>query len=1132
MSSLAQRAFGTTSTLSGEAVVPEINTPKVGFKIRPLRELWFEESLPASLYQYFTGNTKQRQAEEAKKKLKTLDPKSEEFQEQLRIYNKFSYLTKDNGTFDVSEVAKFIASNPSFLASELVNAAIADPYLFLIPTAWGKIGALAVKATGAVTKTQKRLARAGALAASGAALGTLYSVPIQLGEDAELGLGRTLAEASVAGTANLAFGAMFGGLSSKLAKETEQDTSKVAAIVEKKLNENPKDLEKATNEVIDEVLAASKMDADITDEVKIMMRTQFKDDVDRIRNATILKEFNWKVAGSLGGVGAVAGFLTAKDEKLEAAAGMGITMASVPLVIKGIRKLVDKETDEVKISRARNQLVAKELTYKMMSNVENINNKVRQFSALRMLVPEPIKREAMVFAMQEPHLIAKDGTFTFDKFNKSLMQDALGRFQQNKNELLRTMLPDEAERIARINLNNFLDNNLQKATVKFTPQEMALIKEDGLLHKVHAGLFDQIKGSSSKKLTAVRNYVLQEWERGPGEATFGKADQVLKGTFTDDVGQVRPLVDLFGMTGGFGGRTKKRLIPNYRQGIHMGFIPRSNDAGEIDIFDIMTRYQIGVGKALMERRTIDKLRSFKIDGGITPAVVANINDVPASLQSKFKQFDHPVLNQANYPKKQLKDGRIVPDYNQPPENFSKSWVHEDFLPYIQQVMDAKDPNAFLKHSQNLNFFMKRFAVGASFFHAASLLESVFFTFGPFKGIKPAGQFTKEMFSKEKGMMLKAAEDPNHPEFKKFMETNYQSTLKRLQDSEYSDVINLLVRNGLTINTPEDVGFDTFYAIFNRIEDSVAKIPALGKVMNDMGVRPGRKVFRWFDKITWERGFTNMKLYTGIAKLNQLIKENPSVPLTQLARDAGEFANDAYGGQNWARLANEVADPMLRTMAQEAFKPSARPYVQLAMFAPDWTISNIRIAARAIPAFNANERNRNLYGMYLINGAILYATLANAVNYAFSGHSILENRDPTRIDLGNGEVLTFSKQYMEPFHWITDPQKTGLKKMGSLAKTVGEVMTNKQYLTTGWSPQITKKDYSAIEKALAIGGQVGQKFLPIWVNQAVEEYMEDGLTYDDALNVILGQMGHPKYKAPRTSSFNTRGLTTDPMKVLF
>ena len=45
-------------------------------------------------------------------------------------------------------------------------------------------------------------------------------------------------------------------------------------------------------------------------------------------------------------------------------------------------------------------------------------------------------------------------------------------------------------------------------------------------------------------------------------------------------------------------------------------------------------------------------------------------------------------------------------------------------------------------------------------------------------------------------------------------------------------------------------------------------------------------------------------------------------------------------------------------------------------------------------------------------------------------------------------------------------------------------------------------------------------------------MEDGLSYDDALNVILGQMGHPKYKGPRTSSFQTRQLIQDPMKALF
>jgi len=30
---------------------------------------------------------------------------------------------------------------------------------------------------------------------------------------------------------------------------------------------------------------------------------------------------------------------------------------------------------------------------------------------------------------------------------------------------------------------------------------------------------------------------------------------------------------------------------------------------------------------------------------------------------------------------------------------------------------------------------------------------------------------------------------------------------------------------------------------------------MGKVLNDLGVKPTRKVFRWFDKITWERSFT-------------------------------------------------------------------------------------------------------------------------------------------------------------------------------------------------------------------------------------------------------------------------------------
>ena len=159
---------------------------------------------------------------------------------------------------------------------------------------------------------------------------------------------------------------------------------------------------------------------------------------------------------------------------------------------------------------------------------------------------------------------------------------------------------------------------------------------------------------------------------------------------------------------------------------------------------------------------------------------------------------------------------------------------------------------------------------------------------------------------------------------------------------------------------------------------------------------------------------------------------------------------------------------------------------------------------------------------------------------YSGHSILENTDPTRIDLGNGEVLTFSKQLMEPFHWITDPQKTAVKKIGSLPRTTIEVLLNKDYLTTKWSPNMTKKDDTAIEKGLKIGGHVGRRFLPIWLQTAsqniAKELERDGLSVDlaadTAVDFVLGQLGHPRYKGPRYTQYKTKGLVRSPYETLF
>jgi hypothetical protein len=130
--------------------------------------------------------------------------------------------------------------------------------------------------------------------------------------------------------------------------------------------------------------------------------------------------------------------------------------------------------------------------------------------------------------------------------------------------------------------------------------------------------------------------------------------------------------------------------------------------------------------------------------------------------------------------------------------------------------------------------------------------------------------------------------------------------------------------------------------------------------------------------------------------------------------------------------------------------------------------------------------------------------------------------------------------MEPFHWITAPQATGLKKIGALPRVTIEVLTNKKYLTTKWSPNITKKDDEAIEKGLKIGGQIGKRFLPIWLQTASQNISEglqrDGLSadlaIDTAVDFVLGQSGHPRYKGPRTSQYKTKGLVRSPYETLF
>ena len=429
--------------------------------------------------------------------------------------------------------------------------------------------------------------------------------------------------------------------------------------------------------------------------------------------------------------------------------------------------------------------------------------------------------------------------------------------------------------------------------------------------------------------------------------------------------------------------------------------------------------------------------------------------------------------------------------------------------------------------------MKRLAVGFSFFHAGALVESMLFAGNKWNSMK------KILDPRAKPEVLRSVRDP------KVYLKEHQHAVQQLRNHGYEDAVRFAQGSGLQISIPEDVGFDRFYYNIKGVDTFLKRhfgISTNGKVED---------VFRWFDKITWDRVFTAAKLHTFLTVLDAetlMKKPNPMrlmpgdthADIYRKATQAATFSNDAFGGQNWEQLANRIQNDTLKRMTQTMFAPGSRGYMQLLLFAPDWTLSNIRIIAKSLPSFESDPALRRMYQYYFARAALTYAVAGSALNYIFSGHSILENTDPTRIDLGDGQVLTFSKQLMEPFHWITDPQSTGLKKIGSLPRTTIEVLTNKQYLTTKWSPNITKKDDEAIEKGLKIGGHVGMRFLPIWLQSASRDIAEglqkEGLSLDLASDVavdfVLGQSGHPRYQGPRYTQYKTKGLVRNPYETLF
>jgi hypothetical protein len=381
------------------------------------------------------------------------------------------------------------------------------------------------------------------------------------------------------------------------------------------------------------------------------------------------------------------------------------------------------------------------------------------------------------------------------------------------------------------------------------------------------------------------------------------------------------------------------------------------------------------------------------------------------------------------------DGNYVTLPNRQLSGFA---VHKDIAPQLNFIFSARDPNDVTIGLMALNQASKRAIVSFSLFHAKSLSDAYIGAMGGTKA----------------GLNPKRA---------------IENVLAQFKKGGGNDGIDALLKHGLNVQLPEDVATDHLNGALSRISAIVDKALPVSPV--GAGAKAISKFNDTLDKFTFSTLQAGFKLVTGLDAYERLIKKG--LPSDKAAKLAASYTNDIYGGLDWFRVSNDVGSRIGRDAAYGFFNPNGRRWAQILMFAPDWTFSTFRAAYKALPGAVDDPALAALHRRYLVKSAIYYLTIANSINLVTAGHSIFDNENPTRVQLGDGRTMQWSKHGMEPFEWTRDPIQTAANKLAFLPREAIEQMTGREYISAhDAAPVIANRAKHFADQFLPINAQQG------------------------------------------------------------
>ena len=449
-------------------------------------------------------------------------------------------------------------------------------------------------------------------------------------------------------------------------------------------------------------------------------------------------------------------------------------------------------------------------------------------------------------------------------------------------------------------------------------------------------------------------------------------------------------------------------------------------------------------------------------------------------------------------------------------------VHTDMKALIDDHFDVLRKGTLSEVAQSvldLNNGLKRIFVFGSMFHGQALLTSLAYALG-----------TKGLYHGLKGSPHKMLEDGT-----------LWSHLE-LGSDEFKALAERAIRAGLQIVNIKKQELVTPGR--EKVKNILDKMGKAGEVPN--------KIFDGIDYYTWEFFHDRFKLATFLRKEEQIIKNlkkkgwGDAAARKHAAAEAADFSNDAFGSLNWNRFTTQLYEFAAKNptklrgriagAAAEMLPVKKRKWLNLGLFAPDWTVSNLRIVGRMfslgykysehqLKAIHRGQGWNTKEGQALLESFKMYSAYsarAGVINSAlwWATMEMFSDKEPTmerlndfwfgpqshKVDLGGGHSVVISKQIAEPIHWVQHPMHTLSNKMSVVPKTGMELFMNKQWFSlkreipTG--PALIDSDGNYHHAKWLLG-----KVTPI----VIKPIFQDDLSFGERLNRILtGFGGFPQY----------------------